>query len=286
VMYTAPVSVDEVCQALTDNATANVFAGATDLIPQSQAGRPFGDVLVDLKRIPRLVGLSAEDSGWTIGAAISAARMADHSELRSDYPGLVEAVALIGSDQIQNRASIGGNICNASPAADSGPSLVVNEARAVIASASGIRTTSIPDLVAGPGMTSLASGEFVVEFLLDRPQPGTADAYLRFTPRTEMDIAVVGAAARVTVDASGLCSGAAVALGAVAPTVVVVDAISDALMGSPFDGAALNRCAELSKDACRPIDDKRGTKEFRRHLAGVLTTRVLRIAAERARMRT
>ncbi len=281
-MYTAPVTVDEACQLLASNSAAKVFAGATDLLPQAQAGRRLEDVLVDLKRIPRLMNLEVDDQGWTIGAAASAARLAEHSQLRSEYPGLVEAVALIGSDQIQNRASLGGNLCNASPAADSGPSMVVNEARAVIVSTAGFRTIPIADLVRGPGETSLEPGEFVAEFQLDRPAARRADAYLRFTPRTEMDIAVVGAAARVAVDDAGRCTDAAVVLGAVAPTTVRVGGIAEELVGSTFDEEALARCAALSSEACRPIDDKRGTKEFRRHIAGVLTTRVLRLAAERA----
>jgi carbon-monoxide dehydrogenase medium subunit len=280
-MYTAPTTVDEVCQVLSSSPDARVFAGATDLLPQAQAGRPLDDVLVDLKRIPRLMALEVADDGWTIGAATPAARIAANEQLRSDYPGLVGAVALIGSDQIQNRASLGGNLCNASPAADSGPSLVVNGAKAVVASTNGCRTIPVTELVRGPGETSLADGEFVVEFLLDRPPAHTADAYLRFTPRTEMDIAVVGVAARVTVD-DGRCQDAAVVLGAVAPTTVAVDGIADELVGSSFDEESLGRCAALSSAACRPIDDMRGTKEFRRHIAGVLTRRAIRLAAERA----
>lgn len=281
-MYTAPATVDEACQLLASSAAAKVFAGATDLLPQAQAGRPLEDVLVDLKGIPRLMSLDVDDQGWTIGAATPAARLAQHPQLRSDYPGLVEAVALIGSDQVQNRASLGGNICNASPAADSGPSMVVNEARAVVGSTAGLRTIPVADLVRGPGETSLGPDEIVVEFLLDRPEDRRADAYLRFTPRTEMDIAVVGAAARVAVDGEGRCTAAAVVLGAVAPTTVRVDGIADELVGSSFDEETLRRCAAFSSEACRPIDDMRGTKEFRRHIAGVLTMRVLRLASERA----
>jgi len=285
VPYIAPASVDEACQILAANPHSRVFAGATDLLPQAKAGRALPELLIDLKTIPRLVSLSADDSRWTIGAATPAAALANDRELTAELPGLVEAVALIGSDQIQSRASLGGNLCNASPAADTGPSLVVNDATAVIASMAGERTISVDDLTLGPGRTSLGEGEFVIEFVVERPAPRVADAYLRFTPRTEMDIAVVGAAARIGLAESGECTSAAVVLAAVAPTTVRVDGIAELLVGHPIDAGRLEAAAALSRDAGDPIDDKRGTREYRRHLAGVLTRRALGAAAERARTR-
>ena len=203
--YVSPTSVEEAV-GLLGSGGARVFAGATDLIPQLRAGRPEPDSLVDLKRIDRLVSLTRDDSGWTIGAATPAVHLTEDADLAAAFPGLVEAAGLIGSDQIQSRCSLGGNLCNASPAADSVPAMVVNRMRAVIATASvagPTRTIPVEDVVTGPGQTSLGPGEFVVEFELDLPPARSCDAYLRFIPRTEMDIAVVGVGARVTLDEAG-----------------------------------------------------------------------------------
>jgi carbon-monoxide dehydrogenase medium subunit len=194
----------------------------------------------------------------------------------------VEAAGLIGSDQVQTRASLGGNLCNASPAADTGPALVVNDVEAVITSTRGERVVPVSDVTTGPGKTSLRSDEFVVEFIVQRPGPRVADSYQRFTPRTEMDIAVVGAGARVVLSNSGEVADASVVLGAVAPTTLRVEGIADALANRPLDDEGLERAAALSREQAAPISDKRGTRDFRIHIAGVLTKRVLRIAAERA----
>ena len=279
--YAAPSTIKETSELLAANPGARVFAGATDLLPQAKAGRALPELLIDLKRIPRLVETTRGDE-WVIGAATPAATVTSDPAFRADYPGIAEGFALIGSDQIQNRATLGGNLCNASPAADAGPAMVVNDARAVIASREGMRTIPVDQLMTGPGRTSLAEGEFVVEFLIAHPGPGRSDAYLRMTPRTEMDIAIVGAAARVTLDSEGVCTDAAVALGAVAPTVVRVDGIVDALRGRVIDDAALEEIASLTRAVCRPIDDKRGTKEYRTHVAGVLAKRAMAIAVSRA----
>ena len=282
-VYTAPATVEEACRLLGSSSDAKVFAGATDVLPQARAGRALPELLVDIKRIPRLSRIEANEEGWIIGAATPVASIVADSSFRSMYPGVAEAAALIGSDQIQNRATLGGNLCNASPAADTGPPMVVNDGRAVIASSSGERSIPVSQLTLGPGRTSLAHGEFVVEFVLPTLEGRRSDAYLRFTPRTEMDIAVTGVAARVTLDADGKCSDAAVVLGAVAPTTVLVDGITEVLVGTDLGEQALEKAAQLSRETCQPIDDKRGTKEYRRHLAGVLTKRALGIAASRAK---
>jgi CO/xanthine dehydrogenase FAD-binding subunit len=255
-------------------------------MPQARGGRPLPDMLIDLKTMPRLVGVTSVGGVWTIGAATPVLQLTRDKTLSSDFPGLVEAAGLIGSNQVQSRASLGGNLCNASPAADTGPALVVNDVRAVLASTRGERIVPVSEVTLGPGRTSLEPDEFIVEFLLDPPGPGQSDAYQRFTPRTEMDIAVVGAAASVTVSESGECTSASVVLGAVGPTTTRVDGVGEALTGHLLDEDALEEAAMLSRDQARPIDDKRGTKEFRRHIAGVLTKRVLRTAAERAATRT
>ena len=220
-----------------------------------------------------------------MGAATPAAWLTEDTDFSAEFPGLAEASGLIGSDQIQNRASLGGNLCNASPAADTVPALVVNDARAVIASADDARTVPVADVVTGPGSTSLTQAEIVVEFEIDRPSPRSADAYLRFIPRTEMDIAVVGAAAKITLDESGTCSAAVIALGAVAPTVVRVPAAEAALVGGSIDDEVLEAVAVAASEACDPIDDKRGTIEYRRRVSGVLAKRAVVLAAERARER-
>jgi carbon-monoxide dehydrogenase medium subunit len=281
--YLAPTTVEEAADILSGRPGAKVFAGATDVIPQIRAGRPEPEAVVDLKGIERLVSVSSDGSGWTIGAATPTLRLTGNPELAAEFPGLVEAAGLIGSDQIQARSSLGGNLCNASPAADSVPAMVVNGMRAVIASGSGTRTIPVEEVATGPGTTSLAPGEFVVELELDHRPANTGDAYLRMIPRTEMDIAVVGAGARITLDDEGVCTAAAVALGAVAPTVVRVPDAEAALVGSTIDDAALVAVAEAASAACNPIDDKRGTVAYRRQVAGVLARRAVAQAAERAR---
>ncbi len=281
--YFAPTTVEEAVGLLTEAPGRKVFAGATDVIPQLRAGRPEPDGLIDLKHIDRLIGVRKNDRGWVIGAATPTSQLTGNAELVAEFPGLCEGAGLIGSDQVQNRSSLGGNLCNASPAADSVPAMIVNGMRAVIASGSGTRTVAVQDLPIAPGRTSLADGEFVIEFELDHAPADTADAYLRLIPRTEMDIAVVGAGARVTLDSNGNCASAMIVLGAVAPTVVRVPDAEAALAGKAIDDATLAAVAAAASAACNPIDDKRGTIAYRRHVAGVLAKRAVTIAAERAR---
>ncbi len=280
--YLAPTTVEEATAMLAETPEAKVFAGATDVIPQIRAGRPEPEALVDLKGIEQLTSVRHEGNMWTIGAAVATANLTENAELKAEFPGLVEAAGLIGSDQIQNRCSLGGNLCNASPAADSVPAMIVNGMRAVVASGSGTRTVPVADIVTGPGSTSLAEGEFIVEFELDGRPANTGDAYLRMIPRTEMDIAVVGAGARITMADDGTCSAATIALGAVAPTAVRVPDAEAALVGNTIDDAVLAAVAEAASAACNPIDDKRGTIAYRKQVAGVLAKRAVKAAAERA----
>ncbi len=284
--YAAPATVDEAQALLSDNPGSQVFAGATDLVPQMRAGRPAPSMLVDLKGIQRLTAVTHEDGHWTIGAATPTADLTGDAAFTAAFPGLSEGAGLIGSDQIQNRSSLGGNLANASPAADSVPALIANGGQAVIATAGGTRTVPAAEVVTGPGSTSLADGEFIVEFTLDDPPADTGDAYLRMIPRTEMDIAIVGAAVRVTLDGDSI-SDATVVLGAVAPTAVVVPDAAAALVGATvtgdgIDATALASVAEAASAACNPIDDKRGTIAYRRQVAGVLARRAAAIAVERA----
>jgi len=280
--YFAPSTVEEAVGLLAQP-NSKVFAGATDVIPQMRAGRPQPDALVDLKKIDRLVSVRRTDTMWVIGAATPTVALTSNTELAAEFPGLVEAAGLIGSDQVQGRSSLGGNLCNASPAADSVPGMVVNGVRAVIAAAGGgTRSVPVEQVPTGPGRTSLAPGEFIIEFEIDRAPARTGDAYLRLIPRTEMDIAVVGAGVRVTLDDSGKVTDARVALGAVAPTVRLVKEAAKAIIGTKLDEAALEKLGKAASAACSPIDDKRGTVEFRTKVAAVLAKRAAQIAYKRA----
>ena len=280
--YVLPQSIDEALSILNSHPNPAVFAGATDIIPQFRGGMPEPGLLVDLKNIPSLVDLGFSNGTWKIGAATPVSRIKNNTKLTKDFPGLSEASALIGSDQIQNRASLGGNVCTASPGADTVPSLMVNEALAVIAANDGSRTIPVNEVITGPGTTSLASGEFIIEFLLEQPPSRTSDAYERFIPRTEMDIAVVDAAARISLDESGNCKEARVAIGAAAPTVIRVPEAEAILHGKKINDQLLAEVMEVVSTACNPINDKRGTVEYRRQVAGVLAKRVILLAEKRA----
>ena len=284
--YAAPTTVDEARSLLAEHPGSRVFAGATDLIPQIRAGRPAPPVLVDLKRIDQLMTVVHEDGQWRIGAATPTSNLTRNRDFTAMFPGLSEAMGLIGSDQIQNRSSLGGNLANASPAADSVPAMIANAVQAVIASGDGIRTVPVAEIATGPGQTSLADGEFIVEFTVADPPSNTGDAYLRMIPRTEMDIAIVGAAVRLTVDGD-IVTDATVVLGAVAPTAVTVPEAGAALVGAAIDagsidGSAMDTLADAASAACDPIDDKRGTVAYRRQVAGVMARRAAAIAVGRA----
>ena len=283
--YVAPSSVEEATSLLSSSPSAQVFAGATDVVPQMRAGRPAPEVLVDLKKIEELVSVANDADKWTVGAATPTANLTDDPAFSEEFPGLTEAAGLIGSDQIQNRSSLGGNLCNGSPAADSVPAMVVNGARAVVAGPNGTRVLDVAEVVTGPGQTSLAADEFIVEFEIDRIPARTGDAYLRMIPRTEMDIAVVGAGAQITLAEDGSIEHAALALAAVAPTVVRVPDAEAALVGNTADDETLSAVADAASEACDPIDDKRGTVAYRKQVAGVLAKRAVLIAIERAQQR-
>jgi len=282
--YEAPGSIDEVVALLAAaDGTARVLAGGTDLLVQMQSGLFKPGLIVDVKKIAEATTITAEDDGFRIGAAVCGAELGEHTALKEAWPGVVEAAELIGSVQIQARASLGGNLCNASPAADSVPAMIAAGAICSIAGPKGRREAPAREIATGPGKTSLRKGEIVVSIHLPTQSPRSSDAYLRFIPRTEMDIAVVGAAVSLSLDENGLCSAARVVLGAIAPTALLVAEAADALNGSPVDDAALERLATAARAACRPIDDKRGTVEYRTKVAGVLARRATGIALERAR---
>ena len=262
-----------------------VLAGGTDLLVKLRAGMTAPQLVVDLKAIPQLRGIAADARGFRIGAATSCAEIGEHAALGAAWPGVVEALQLIGSTQIQGRATAGGNLCNASPAADSVPAMIAAAAVCEVAGPGGEREVPVESIVTGPGKTSLARGEFVVGFRLPKPRPHSGDAYLRFIPRTEMDIAVVGVGVALALDDAGVCTHARVGLGAVAPTPLLVADGAKALIGTRVDAAALAALAAAASAACKPIDDKRGTIAYRVKVAGVLARRAAQIALERARAR-
>jgi carbon-monoxide dehydrogenase medium subunit len=264
---------------------AKVLAGGTDLLVQLRSGRTRPELIVDTKRIPELTGIREESDRFVIGASTPGVMIYENEALTRAWPGIVEGMDLIGSEQIQGRASFAGNLCNASPAADSVPALIAAGATAVIAGPNGRREAQVEAIVTGPGRTSLQKGEFIVEFHVPKPKPHQSDAYLRFIPRTEMDIAVVGVGVNVTLDGNGVCTDARVVLGAVAPTQVVADEAGKALIGHRLDDDTLAKLDAAAGRACKPINDKRGTIEYRVKVAGVLARRAAAIAFERAAKR-
>src|SRR5499427_6706674 len=281
--YTAPMTVEDAVRALAGaSGMAKILSGGTDLLVQLRSGRAKPDLIVDIKRIPEMSGIAARDGGSVIGAATSGAELGEHDGLPNVWPGAVAAANLIGSTQVQGRASLAGNLCNASPAADSVPALIAARATCVVAGPKGRREVPVESIVTGPGRTSLARDEFIGAFHLPKRPPRAADAYMRFIPRTEMDIAVVGAGVSVTLDAGGVCADARVVLGAVAPTAILVPEAAAALVGRKLDETALAGLDEAARRACKPIDDKRGTIEYRTKVAGVLARRTAAIAYGRA----
>jgi aerobic carbon-monoxide dehydrogenase medium subunit len=285
--YEAPTTIKSAVSLLSaERGQAYLLAGGTDLLVRLRSGFIEPDLIVDVKRIEAMHKITAEKGGFRIGAAVCAAQLGEHSGVKKLWPGVVEAVELIGSKQVQGRATMVGNMCNASPAADSVPAMIAAGASVVIAGPKGKRTVPVEDVATAPGKTTLRKGEIVESVYLPARPPKSGDAYLRFIPRTEMDIAVVGAGVSLTLDSSGTCTHARVALGAVAARVLLVKEAAKALIGSKVDDKALDKLAAAASAACRPIDDKRGTKEYRIRVAGVLARRAAKIALKRARRKS
>lgn len=281
--YEAPSTTRDAAKLLAGaKGKAVVLAGGTDLLVKMKSGTIEPELIVDIKRIEATQSIKKSDSGFRIGASVTGAQIGKNSALRKAWPGVVEATNLIGSDQIQGRCTMAGNLCNSSPAADSVPAMVAAGAKATVVGPSGRRTVAVEKIPTSPGRTSLKKGEIIESITLPKKQPRSGDAYLRFIPRTEMDIAVVGAGVNLTLDGKGVIKKARVALGAVAPTVVLVEDAARAIIGSKLDDEALAGLTEACAAACRPIDDMRGTIEFRTEVAGVLARRAAKIAYERA----
>ncbi|WP_456670738.1 FAD binding domain-containing protein [Bradyrhizobium sp. USDA 3240] len=281
--YVAPRTLDEAIGAFAAaGSAARIMAGGTDLLVQMRSGLVRPGLIVDIKKIGEMTEITeAADGGFRVGAAVSGMELADHARFGKVWPGVLEAVNLIGSKQVQGRASAGGNLCNGSPAGDSVPAMIAAGAVVTVQGPNGRRELKVEDVPAGPGRTNLKPGEILVSFTLPPRPKGSGDAYLRMIPRTEMDIAVVGIGVSLTLK-DGVCTAARVGLGAVAPTALLVTPAAQALLGSKLDDAALEAAAAACRAACRPIDDKRGTIAYRIKTAGVLLKRTAAIAAQRA----
>ncbi|MCB6178096.1 xanthine dehydrogenase family protein subunit M [Rhodobacter sp. Har01] len=281
--YHRPTSFEQASAIAAAAAGVTRFlAGGTDVLVQLRAGTVTPDDLIDLKHIPGVKEIApTAEGGWRIGVAVSGADLGRHAGLCADWPGVVEGMRLVGSIQVQGRATLAGNLCNGSAAADSVPGLVAAAARVSVVGPQGRRELAVEDIPAGPGRTVLAPGELIAAIILPARGARGGDAYLRFIPRTEMDIAVVGAAVNLRLDGDRVAE-ARVALGAVAPRILLVPEAADAILGTPLDASALSALAAAATAAARPITDRRGTAEFRREVVGVLVCRAARIAYQRA----
>lgn len=281
--YEKPQTVADAARLLTaEKGITRVLGGGTDVLVQLKAGMVEPDLIVDIKALPGIRAIVAEAGGFRIGAAVSNAQLGEDAAVRAMWPGVVEAAGLIGSTQVQGRATMAGNLCNASPAGDAVPALVAAGAVARVAGPGAARDVPVEAIPAGPGKTTLKRGEFITSIFLPARPAKSGDAYLRFIPRTEMDIAVASAAVSLTLNDQGVITAARVALGAVAPTVRLVDDAAAAIIGTKLHDDALAALAAACSAACAPIDDKRGTIEFRTEVAGVLAKRAARIAYTRA----
>ena len=280
--YESPKTTREAVTLLSkEKGKAFVLAGGTDLLVRLRMDMIDPDLMVDIKRIPAMNEIKKTATGFKIGAAVSGRQLGANKALVKAWPGVVEATNLIGSDQVQGRCTMVGNLCNASPAADSVPAMIAAGAKAVVVGKTKRRTVAVENIITGPGQTSLAKGEIVESITLPKRSAKSGDAYLRFIPRTEMDIAVVGVAVSLTCK-RGVIDSARVSLGAVAPTPLLVKEAANAIIGTKLDKEALENLAAACSAACNPIDDKRGTIEYRVRVAGVLAKRAANIAFERA----
>ena len=282
--YEAPETLDAAVRLLSsESGLKKVLAGGTDLLVQMRTDLIHPDLVVDIKGISELCQITQENGGYRIGAAVTGAELEEHPTLSKDWPGVVEGANLIGSTQIQGRCTMGGNLCNGSPAADGVPGLIAAAATVTVAGPKGQREIPVEDVMVGPRKLSIGADEFVVSFFLPARPAHAADAYERFIPRTEMDIAVVGAATNLVLDGSGKITEARVSLGAVAPRPLLVKECADSIIGTSLDDEALKKLDAAAQAACQPIDDKRGTVEYRTKVAGVLARRTAQTAYDRAR---
>ena len=277
-----PRSVDEALRVLSDRGSdAKLLAGGTDLLPQMKNGLLKPGCVIDLSGVASARALQADARGLRIGAAVVARTLERDATARATYTSLAESGALVGSVQIRNLATLGGNLCNAAPSADMAPPLLALDAEAVIVGPKGERRVPFADFFVDVRRTVLAPDEILLEIVVPAPGPRSGGNYLRHTPRRELDIAVVGVASQLTLS-NGVCSKARIALAAVAPVPLRARAAEQALEGKPVTAEAIERAAELAVGVAKPISDQRGSADYRRHLVRVLTRRTLRTALARA----
>ena len=282
--YVRPGTVGEAVRLLSEHGEkACVLAGGTDILVLLRGGFRTAEWVIDVKEIPALDEIAWDEaSGLTIGAAAPCYHIYENEDVKKHYPGLIDVASLIGGTQIQGRASLGGNLCNAAPSADAVPIMIALEASCLIVGPNGERTVAVEDFCTAPGKNVLAAGELLVSLHFPAPKVNSGAHYLRFIPRNEMDIAVAGAGVSVVLD-NGNFASARVALASVAPTPLFVKQAGDALAGQPVNDESIQRAADIAKQAAKPIDDMRGTVRYRKHLCEVLTRRALHVAVERAR---
>ena len=281
--YAAPATLDEALRLYANHPQARLLCGGTDLLVQMRAGRKQTDLVIDVKKVPELNALEYDATGGLrLGASVACHRIYGSDVVRKHVPSLAETASIIGGTQIQGRASIGGNLCNAAPSADAVPLLIALGARCRIAGAQGTRELPVEEFCVAPGRNALAAGEMLVSLQIPAAAAHSGAHYLRFIPRNEMDIAVVGAGVQVVLS-NGNFQSARIALASVAPTPVFAKAAGDSLAGKPVNAASIAAAAELAKAAASPITDMRGTAEYRRHLCAVLTRRALEAAVHAAK---
>ena len=280
--YLAAKTIDEAVQAHNQaNGSARFLAGGTDLLVQIKSGIKKPNLVIDVKKIVELNNIEEiSENEFIVGASVSGANLNRNKKFSSLWPGVIEAFRLIGSEQIQGRASLGGNLCNGSPAGDSVPALIAAGCTAIIAGPDGRKELPIEEFHTGPGKTVLKNGEMLVSLKFPKRESNSSDAYLRMTPRTEMDIAVVGCGVNLTLD-NDICTSVRVSLGAVAPTPLLIKEASDIMVGTNLNSEVLEKVARICMDSCNPINDKRGTIEYRTKVAGVLFKRATLIAIDR-----
>ena len=280
--YLAAKTIDEAVQAHNQaNGSARFLAGGTDLLVQIKSGIKKPNLVIDVKKIVELNNIEEiSENEFIVGASVSGANLNRNKKFASLWPGVIEAFRLIGSEQIQGRASLGGNLCNGSPAGDSVPALIAAGCTAIIAGPDGKKELPIEEFHTGPGKTVLKNGEILVSLKFPKRESNSSDAYLRMTPRTEMDIAVVGCGVNLTLD-NDICTSVRVSLGAVAPTPLLIKEASDIMVGTNLNSQVLEKVAKICMESCNPINDKRGTIEYRTKVAGVLFKRATLIAIDR-----
>ena len=281
--YHSPSSFNEaVAISNSSSGLVKYLAGGTDVLVQLKIGTKSPDHLIDIKNIPGVREISLrDDGGYTIGAAVSGAQLTEHKELSKNWPGLVEGMELVGSAQIQSRATLVGNLCNGSPAADSVPGMIAAGASVSILNSSGTKDVLVEDIPSGPGSTSLENGELITAINLPKRNDYEGDAYLRFIPRTEMDIAVVGCAVNLSLE-NGVITAVKVVLGAVGPKVILAHSAANCLVGTKLDDSSLSRFSAECSQIAKPISDKRGSEEFRKDIIGVIAQRAAKKAYDRA----